>query len=264
MNNEDSKGNDEEEKLRKLLRELPEVPAREGFEARLHRRLAGPRRRGGFARLFESILSARRIPVFAYSVLALAAIGVLSYYLSVRPGAVTPIVPPATPAARDTASTTQPETVLKREAPMPVKSKAAENRRKDQATPPAGMSGAPAEVSTKELQPESQLRQQPAQMQESNEQGALKPLQKGDEKMITPSVQPSPEKKTAPSVQAIQGKSITVPQGALQNMAGQRSALSANRAQFLLDSVARTDSLKQDSLRRLQKKLPTPRPKERP
>ncbi len=65
--------------IRKALKKLPPVKAAPDFEARLKRRLLEPAQEAGVAwRIFSG---ARRVPAFAFSLVALIAVGYFSYYI---------------------------------------------------------------------------------------------------------------------------------------------------------------------------------------
>lgn len=81
---------DEQERLRKMLKDLPKVPARPDFEERLQRRIvaAGKERRLWFA--------PRHWPALAYSALTVLVVGVVSYLALERAGLRDAPGPPAT------------------------------------------------------------------------------------------------------------------------------------------------------------------------
>jgi hypothetical protein len=86
------------ERVRRVLKQSRRIKASSDFEERLLRRIARESSsRGGTART----LFPRRVPAYAFSLLALAIVGVLSYYMFIRP----PLPPPAgdggPPAPRD-------------------------------------------------------------------------------------------------------------------------------------------------------------------
>ncbi|MBI1805438.1 MAG: hypothetical protein HYR76_00110 [Ignavibacteria bacterium] len=73
-----------DDKLRKVLRDVPTVNASPDFEERLQRRI----NEGGSGKkvtsIFGQLLAPRRIPVFAYSLLTVIVVGVFSYYMFFR------------------------------------------------------------------------------------------------------------------------------------------------------------------------------------
>ena len=73
--------------LRKLLKELPLAKTSADFEERLQRRIAGGKHPRS---VWGSIFTPRHVPAFAYSLVALAVVGVVGYYAFFRAG-VTPI-----------------------------------------------------------------------------------------------------------------------------------------------------------------------------
>src|SRR6267378_6356773 len=81
-----------DDSIRKALKKLPPVKAAPDFEARLKRRLLEPSQEGGVA--WRIFFGPRRVPAFAYSLVALVAVGYFSYYMFWRTAAVTPPVEP--------------------------------------------------------------------------------------------------------------------------------------------------------------------------
>jgi len=70
--------------VRRVLKNLPPVKATPDFEARLQRRLSEPERPREYA--WWNFIFPARIPAFGYSLLALAAVGIVSYYMFWRSG----------------------------------------------------------------------------------------------------------------------------------------------------------------------------------
>ena len=73
--------------IRKILRSLPKVKASPDFESRLLERLNPDTTRARFPAILFHL---RRIPAFAYSFVALIAVGLISYYIFFRTGQVPP------------------------------------------------------------------------------------------------------------------------------------------------------------------------------
>lgn len=83
--------NDNQENIRRLLKELPKVQASPDFEQRLQRRISHETTPGWLERFFRPA----RIPAFAYSLTTVVVVGIISYYAFFRPGtAPRPELPP--------------------------------------------------------------------------------------------------------------------------------------------------------------------------
>ena len=82
--------NEQHHPVRRLLKKLPEVKASDDFEARLHRRIADGKtvEKSGF---FEKLFQPQRVPVFAYSLVALVAVGIVAYAVFLRTGSAPPV-----------------------------------------------------------------------------------------------------------------------------------------------------------------------------
>lgn len=237
--------NDENEKLRKLLRDLPKVPARQDFEARLARRLAKGKSAGTIGELLAGLLTARRIPAFAFSLLAVALVGVISYYLYLRPSAApAPIVPPG-PMPMDSLAGERTVSVPEKQAPPAA---AQRKQKKTQPPPPAVK---PEGISTDQhlaAPPTVKPTEQPVQSNAIREE-------EGKVRM-----------EAAPA--AVRGGESTGAEKALPGVfnAAPRAVSKAVVPEMLrysgaLDSAARADSLKKDSLQRAQKKMMLRKPK---
>ncbi len=93
MKMNDTNGNDERgHPVRRLLKSLPQVESTEDFEARLQRRIAEEEGREDTSGIFAWLAGIRRIPVFAYSMISVIVVGVVSYFLLIR---TSPVAPPA-------------------------------------------------------------------------------------------------------------------------------------------------------------------------
>lgn len=77
--------------LRRALKRLPPVKAAPDFEARLQRRLGEPDRGEERGLAWRKFIPAMRMPAFGYSLLAIVAVGFVSYYMFRR----TEVAPPA-------------------------------------------------------------------------------------------------------------------------------------------------------------------------
>jgi hypothetical protein len=88
----DTNGNGEKgHPVRKLLKSLPGVHATDDFEVRLQRRIAEEESRRNRSGILAWLPGVRRIPVFAYSVVSVMVVGIVSYFLLMR---TTPVAPP--------------------------------------------------------------------------------------------------------------------------------------------------------------------------
>lgn len=85
--NDTTKHDDEHHPVRKLLQTLPKIPAREGFIHRLHRRLAEEPQK-----TFWSSLELFPIPAYSLSVVALVMAGAVFYFLFI-PTETVPVEP---------------------------------------------------------------------------------------------------------------------------------------------------------------------------
>lgn len=83
---------DDDDSLRRLMKNLPRVKAAADFEARLQHRILEEDERHGILGFLKSPFPSKRIPAFAYSLIALISVGIVSYYIYLRVG-VSPIVP---------------------------------------------------------------------------------------------------------------------------------------------------------------------------
>jgi len=77
--------------VRGLLKSLPRVDATDDFEVRLQRRIAEEESRKDRSGILAWLPGVRRIPVFAYSVVSVMVVGIVSYFLLMR---TTPVAPP--------------------------------------------------------------------------------------------------------------------------------------------------------------------------
>ncbi|HEY6191135.1 MAG TPA: hypothetical protein VI215_02280 [Bacteroidota bacterium] len=77
---------DPSDRIKRALKNLPPVKAAPDFEARLQRRLDEPERREANARWWQKIFTPERVPAFGYSLMALVAVGFVSYYMFWRSG----------------------------------------------------------------------------------------------------------------------------------------------------------------------------------
>jgi hypothetical protein len=78
--------NDDPHPVRKLLKRLPKVEASADFEQRLQRRIAEEGKKSAMPGRWKELLLPKRIPVFAYSLVTLVVVGVVSYYSIFRSG----------------------------------------------------------------------------------------------------------------------------------------------------------------------------------
>jgi hypothetical protein len=127
-----------EDPIRKALKKLPPVNAAPDFEARLKRRLLQPSREEGVA--WRILFGPRRIPTFAYSLVALIAVGYFSYYLFWR----TPVAPPPVEEPRVPSmyrATPPPPPILKQGDEAVSKDRSEESAQKNIQTEPSAQSG---------------------------------------------------------------------------------------------------------------------------
>lgn len=75
---------DRDDKLRRALKDMPAVHASPDFEQRLQRRINEEELGGRTEGFFRKLFSPRRIPVVAYSLLTIVVVGVFSYYMFFR------------------------------------------------------------------------------------------------------------------------------------------------------------------------------------
>jgi len=78
----DASKNPEDSPVKNLLKNLPEIKASPDFEEKLSRRI---NTLGKWGHLGTRLLR-RPLPVFAYSLIAVAAVGMISYYIFIRSG----------------------------------------------------------------------------------------------------------------------------------------------------------------------------------
>src|SRR5438552_3171161 len=88
MTNDDQHGMEQpDDPVRRALKNLPPVNAAPDFESRLQRRLGEPERRESDSRWWwQRIFTPARVPAFGYSLMALVAVGFVSYYVFWRSG----------------------------------------------------------------------------------------------------------------------------------------------------------------------------------
>src|ERR1051325_3445927 len=86
--NEPKEHPEDQNSIRKLLKELPKVEASADFEKRLEQRIAGDPALGSQPGWFGNLLGSHRIPAFGYSLATLVLVGVVSYYAFFRSGTV--------------------------------------------------------------------------------------------------------------------------------------------------------------------------------
>ncbi len=201
--------------VRKILQSLPKIPATHGFEARLRKRIADERERPVRPSLWDWVLMPARVPAMALSLTAIVAAGVFSYYTFVRTG-VTPVQ-----------QTLQPPTLIEPKAAStqsPPTEDLMDNRQADRLTGSSRESVARRQ-STRPAPVEDAAAREAAQ-EELFQRGLMKEVGHG----------------TAP---AQANRAFGIPETA-------QGKSSQNVFQILLDSAARVDSLRADSLRRME------------
>jgi hypothetical protein len=284
------------DRVRKLLKDLPPVSASPDFEARLRRRISEPERARVEAGWMERFFGARRIPAFAYSLVALLSVGVISYYMF-RHEDVAPKMefkdasPPV--IMKDNEKIQQAPVLKKDEADKKERDdlsvgakKPDESRKARMQSEPSNQpspAGNPARLQQGRTHagPSAQGLQQNVQ---SVQQNASRPAESQREEMSLPSVAPPPdnmnavnESAAAAAERSLVGKAAT---GAAPKMKSgynvqERFMRSMTAPQIresqgiILDSAALADSAKVDSIRRAQQRKlllekPKPKPKKPP
>ena len=248
MNDIDNENEQRTERLKKILKGLPEVQASSDFEARLQRRISAEEHAPG---LWERIFAPRRVPVFAYSLATIIAVGLISYYVVWRTGNAPMPMEPETPSGK-----------LEKKSPLSSDQEAKpadklDDGRKDM--------DKPALIHHNEAPVASQLNRRMAEEAENNEitARANKEASQDDKREI--SIEPQYQ---APAGVANSGskimlrdaadelkakdafKSVTAP-SVQQFGAMQEKGLVASE----LDSAALADTLKMDSLQKAQFRL---------
>lgn len=237
----DSNENDEREhSVRKLLKSLPRVVARDDFEARLQRRIAEEERRKDKSGIFAWLPGIRRIPVFAYSVISVMVVGVVSYFLLMR---TTPVAPPpqerlVIPENKEEIVPAPPVDNLRKKSGWREQRVGAASR--DEVSVPSSSKGN-----------DLQGKQAEGKVLETAKPGGEPVTSKtGFQKN-----EPASVELAAPPVTNENAAAREVTQG-MNGMGGRSAMFKALRAfSPANDSVARRDSVRLDSLRRLKTKM---------
>ncbi|HZY09757.1 MAG TPA: hypothetical protein VFF29_01255 [Bacteroidota bacterium] len=274
--------------LHRLMKSLPRVKASPDFEARLQRRILEESKSRGIFGLFTKTSSLMRLPAFAYSLIALISVGLGSYYIYLRVG-VSPIVPSESIPSNqqyenetkqkstggqsgidrsDARSESTPKDQLSRRIDAPVtagkQSAVSDETKKPQtddqlSIPPTeqfqelekAKSDYPKKIREQNLEPASVSRsQKEAVVQEPTQEIKLMDkLESGQgieaqqfQKVQVDRVSKDRDRTMAP---------LQSPEGGYRIRAG----ASTIQSQYQRDSAILADSIKQDSLMRLQKKL---------
>ncbi len=228
-------------KLRRLLRGLPQVPAGPDFESRLHRRLAKEKPTGIVAALLDRLIH-RRIPAIAFSIVTVAVLGVLSYYLYLRPGAEPPAVGVPGPAVKDTGAQNLPAPMQETRSPA-----VPERKGKAEGKGPVPSGARPGEFpGAKKTVPLDKLEQ-------------AKPVEAGAIRQQAEKIrlEAIPDTATSRIAAPVPVKAAAPLPAAARRAAEESGVKSLIHHPVLTDSAARADSLKRDSLERARK---TPRP----
>lgn len=233
---------DKDPKLQKILRDLPHVGASPDFEQRLQRRLTEAR--AGNETEARSGRLPFRIPAFGYSIVAVAVVGFLSYYILLRTRFETPPSSPqiiSLPRPADTA-----RGGFREETPV---------NEPEQVKP----------VPRKALPPKKPLETQSAQAEEppapiAPQKMKDEAVQRSGQGLISPP--PSAAEKAKPAA-AVEAPAPTAEQGAVQSDVRGETRIYRSQTRLLkggvVDSAAIKDSLRLDSLRRGLKRTVKPR-----
>jgi len=260
------KYDDSEERVRKVLRDLPRVKAGPDFEQRLARRVAGADPKGRASTMFSG-----RIPVPAYSAAAILILAVVSYYAFFRSGALP--TPPITPDEIGSEPAAPPAPVNKPAGPAGKDELSAalkEDDREGDKQSSAGVRKSKEEVGSAptrapraavehgqnakapaQSQQSVELKQKMERTQQSAEGVSTSGLKKeSQEDAAEESVGLQTAPAAAPSVSTAPGQKSFAPQ--MQRNSVQASPYSVTTEIFksALDSVHIKDSLRADSLRR--------------
>jgi|SRR6267143_1515289 len=268
-----------DDSIRKALKKLPPVNAAPDFEARLKRRLLEPSQEGGVA--WRIFFGARRVPAFAYSLVALVAVGYFSYYMFWRTAVTTP--PAEEPHVRTTEHVAPP--------PPPIITQGEESGAKDKGDVSARKANE-ADAKSADQREANRPGQNgaaasgtgPAQRQASGEKGrseatprveskpsparALDEAGRADETMreASPQLQQqqAPQLKSEVKIQAQEENKAAETSPELSKKVGRIAAPSATTRAYQIqtygmishppaDSAAIRDSLRLDSLKRAEK-----------
>jgi hypothetical protein len=266
MKNDDQTGpGAADDPIRRALKQLPPVKAAPDFEARLHRRLGETERPEEDVRWWQRIFTPARIPAFGYSLMALVAVGFVSYYLfwhsgvapenageSVSPpaGRVSPAPPPvlrqgeAPPESEEGGS--QPAEAVQHDAKARVQSGARQVQVKKEKVMPEmrrDRAAAPAEAEPKAGFGNAVNEAAPVPPASKDELSS--PAQKADLQQNIP----SQAKKAGPTAPQLR-KEQSLPSAQFNS----RAIMSAPA--IARDSASIRDSLRMDSLRRANAKKP--------
>lgn len=112
----DTTNHDEERNpVRKLLKSLPRIPAPADFDRRLQQHLA--EKESKKKTLWDVLFAPRRVPAYAYSLIAVVAAGVIVYYSYIRTGVAQQQVAPNQEEMRKAENSTRPEQDERAEQP---------------------------------------------------------------------------------------------------------------------------------------------------
>ncbi|TLY32252.1 MAG: hypothetical protein E6K56_03800 [Ignavibacteria bacterium] len=262
-----------DDSMRKVLKKLPPVKAAPDFEARLKRRLLEPSQESGAG--WRQFFAPRRVPAFAYSLVALIAVGYFSYYIFWR----TPVAPPPVeePAVRTTghaapppveeprvpsmyrAVPPSPPVIKQGESQTAPRSGAAQgNEKSTQAVSKgsvekraAGERAKQAAPSASELEKEAQLNNERVRAGETTSGAASAPAREATQLKSDVKIQPREENKPAAEspleskARRLATPSVSAPMYQMES----RGMVSIP----VIDSAAVRDSLRLDSLNRAEK-----------
>ena len=262
--------NEQHHPVRKLLKKLPEVQASDDFEARLHRRIAEEKtlEKNGFS---EKVFQPRRVPVFAYSLVALVAVGIVAYSVFLRTDGT-----PPTPIQEKSVSSSKESAKQYREeaenAPTPAVSSPSNTlskttddvRKKAQSVDESKMKqldGAGKGLKATEVQPMNADENKPLDQMQSaetpvtkveSEQALISPQsQRGDNQSVQQKIDIDKDERS--SQQSGVNKTIH----SLSTVPSVQGAAPSAQTHYFYNAYSATlaDSLKRDSVQRAQRQL---------
>ncbi|MBI4546337.1 MAG: hypothetical protein HY707_00020 [Ignavibacteriae bacterium] len=249
MNNMDDSHNP----LRKLLKGLPKVKASEDFEARLQRRITSEESRRP---ILGRVFAPRRIPVFAYSLVTIVAVCLISYYVFFRTGNV------PMPTEQEIPATRSDEITPSVQVPSPERSTDDKTLEKAGAQKgrslPKEQAKAIPHLRTSEVQQE---REKAEEVKEQSMPAAKQGIQPPMEGQIQMNQEKEADESRQPERLEMKKEQRGLESPMMKSLQHLKAPAVTSFSEIQLDSAARdsaalTDSLRLDSLRQLQKLLP--------
>lgn len=242
MNN----NNDEEKNpVRKLLKDLPEMKASPDFEQRLQRRIV-QEETAKEVRILGKLFRPRYVPVFSYSLVALVAVGVVSYYVFMR----TEMHPPSSMPLREPSAPAEQKTGVPSQNAQPQsEDKAAENNQDPSIKGGFNRRDVPVKSDRKVSLKQREEKPSVSETKDAEELNSAQSIQFGDN-----ATGDAGQLNKLQNNEAVRVESLTQPSTTGSTQMFNTPQVQNKRASYLR-AVSLLDSLKQDSLRKAQKQL---------